>query len=234
MHIQQITGTIKIVTGLHIGGADTTIKIGGIDSAVVKNPISNHPTIPGSSIKGKMRSLLEMFVGHNGEKPLSPDDISKCAKQAIAKDILYLFGTSADAKTPEYGISRLSFYDCDLNADWIEIQKENTNLTASLTEEKAENVIDRITGAAQHPRFIERVPAGAIFDFKLSIRFMPEDDQNHLFETLLTGFKLLTLDSLGGSGSRGYGKIAFENLKNTAGEDIQSQLNTLDLFNKDS
>ncbi len=235
MHIQQITGQIKIVTGLHIGGADTTIKIGGIDSSVVKNPVTNYPTIPGSSLKGKIRSLLEMYAGHNGEDPVAPKDVDKCikselAKPELAKDILKLFGTRADAGTHDYGVSRLSFYDCDLCSEWAEQQQNNDNLSASLTEEKAENVINRITGTAQHPRRIERVPAGAVFGFTLNIRYMADDNREQLLQTLLTGLKLLTLDSLGGSGSRGYGKVDFKNLRRGDDTSLQQQLDALDLF----
>ena len=57
--IKEITATIEIVTGLHIGGNNDEIKIGGIDNPVIKNPLTNEPYIPGSSLKGKIRSLIE-------------------------------------------------------------------------------------------------------------------------------------------------------------------------------
>lgn len=107
------------------------------------------------------------------------------------------------------GASRLVFWDCDLNETWA---NEITQDGLSLTEAKSENTIDRITATAGNPRLTERVPAGAEFDFKLTIRVFDEDDKQELLNTVLSGLKLLELDSLGGSGSRGYGKVKFTEL----------------------
>jgi CRISPR-associated protein Csm3 len=57
-----ITSTIEVETGLHISGGEGKLDIGGIDKLVVRDPISEHPYIPGSSIKGKLRSILERFL----------------------------------------------------------------------------------------------------------------------------------------------------------------------------
>lgn len=229
-NIIKITGTITLKTGLHIGGSNNSIKIGGIDSEVVKNPITNYPMIPGASIKGKIRSLLEWKCGHGGEKPLGPGDVEKAKEPDLAENILRLFGTSADSENPKYGISRLSFYDCDLDADWAEKNRGNNALTASLTEEKSENVINRISGQAEHPRFIERTPAGAEFDFTIAMRVFADDNTDALLNTLLSGMKLLTYDALGGSGSRGYGKVEFSNLTQNSPDDIQNQFDKIDPF----
>ena len=53
-----IQGKIKVLTGLHIGGPTTGLNIGGVDNIVIKDA-KGKPYIPGSSLKGKMRSLLE-------------------------------------------------------------------------------------------------------------------------------------------------------------------------------
>lgn len=53
------TGIITLKTGLHIGGTNASLNIGGPDNFVVRNPIDNIPYIPGSSLKGKMRALVE-------------------------------------------------------------------------------------------------------------------------------------------------------------------------------
>jgi len=128
-------------------------------------------------------------------------------------NILRLFGVSGgdqldEAQARELGPTRLSFWDCDLSADWVK-RVDDANLM--FTEVKSENRINRITGVAEHPRNTERVPAGAEFDFRLSLKVL--DGETDLLPTVLAGLKLIELDSLGGSGSRGYGKVRFVDLK---------------------
>lgn len=212
-NIIEIKATLLLKSGLHIGAGDNEMHIGGIDNSVVKNPITNHPYIPGSSLKGKIRSLLEWKSGEVKNKPLSLNDLEKAQSKQAVELILKLFGVSGDAEDSEkmqkIGASRLVFWDCDLNETWA---NEITQDGLSLTEAKSENTIDRITATAGNPRLTERVPAGAEFDFKLTIRVFDEDDKQELLNTVLSGLKLLELDSLGGSGSRGYGKVKFTEL----------------------
>ncbi|HJF75099.1 type III-A CRISPR-associated RAMP protein Csm3 [Gallibacterium anatis] len=211
-NIVEIKATLVLKTGLHIGSGDSEMHIGGIDNAVIKNPITQKPYIPGSSLKGKIRSLLEWRSGEVKEKPLSISDI-KGSNAEMVKDILRLFGVSADSNKEEsvlkeIGVARLGFQDCEFTSDWEQYLEEN-NLSA--TEAKFENTIDRITSTAGNPRQTERIPAGAKFDFKLTLRQFENDSEN-LIDLLLKGLRLLELDSLGGSGSRGYGKVEFQNL----------------------
>ena len=214
--ITTITATLELVTGLRIGAGDSEMHIGGVDNTVIKHPHTQSPYIPGSSLKGKMRSLLEWRSGAVQEEALGWKDFEKTsgATQAEVKRILQLFGISGDAKLgieqmSTMGPTRVSFWDCSLNADW---EKQIREDNFSLTEVKSENRINRISGVAEHPRQTERVPAGAQFDFRLSIRKLAGDGPE-LIETVLQGLKLLELDSVGGSGSRGYGKVKFVNLK---------------------
>jgi len=234
-NIQKITGQIELLSGLHIGSGNTEIHIGGTDNPVIKNPITQQPYIPGSSIKGKMRSLLEWQLGVVGEtegNPLSFKHIRKLDNntQARAKDLLKLFGGAPDSNNEqdlveEIGPTRLAFWDCSLDAKWVE-DMDKKNLL--LTETKMENMIDRIQGTAAHGsgiRNTERVPATAKFDFNLTLRV---HDNENLIGTILVGLKLLELTGLGGSGSRGYGKIKFLGLK-LEGQDLQTQLDQLNL-----
>lgn len=214
INIIEITATLVLKTGLHIGAGDSEMHIGGIDNTVIKNPLTQSPYIPGSSLKGKIRSLLEWKSGEitSGE-PLKLNDISNAKDKSAVKNILKLFGVTGDSKNDEallkeLGTSRLAFWDCNLNPEW-EAQIREDNLL--LTEAKSENTINRITATADNPRQTERVPAGAEFDFKLTLRQF-EGDSEELLDLILKGLRLLELDSLGGSGSRGYGKIAFEKL----------------------
>jgi CRISPR-associated protein Csm3 len=65
----KLTSNLVVKTGLHIGGGSMSLDIGGIDKAVVRDPLTKHPYLPGSSIKGKMRSILERFL----DKPVNRD-----------------------------------------------------------------------------------------------------------------------------------------------------------------
>lgn len=211
-NIEKITGKITLLTGLHIGSGNTEMHIGGTDNPVIKNPVTLEPYIPGSSIKGKMRSLLEWeagLVGITDGKPISFEHLNELTAGDLqaAKEIISLFGGAPKPGTnskllADIGPTRLAFWDCNLNTKWVEMMN-NRNLL--LTETKMENTIDRIKGTAEHPRNTERVPAGAEFDFAVSVRVHNNED---FYDILLRGLKLLEITGLGGSGSRGYGKIA--------------------------
>ena len=212
--IKEIKGKIILKSGLHIGAGDMEMKIGGTDNPVIKHPHTLEPFIPGSSLKGKVRSLLEMRSGlmkkSNG-KPLSPSDLKECndeEEKEEGKQILRLFGSSGaadDEDLAELGPTRVSFADAFLNEKWKEKATANQ---WSLIEVKSENTIDRIKGTAKDPRFIERVPSGVEFDFCVALKIMKED--KGLEDFLIGGLRLLQMDALGGSGSRGYGKIEFK------------------------
>ena len=195
----KFSAQIRLETGLHIGGSDAFAAIGAIDSPIIKDPITNLPIIPGSSLKGKMRTLLAKVYNEKvAEKPSDDSDI-----------LSRLFGNSNDER---FKMGRLIFRDAFLsNADELD------SLGArSYTEVKFENTIDRITAEAT-PRQIERAIRNSTFDFEL-IYEITDKNENQVeedFKVIRDGLKLLELDYLGGSGSRGYGKVAFENLKAT-------------------
>lgn len=229
--IKKLEGTLTLKSGLHIGSGNMEMHIGGTDSPVIKHPHTLEPYIPGSSLKGKVRSLLEMSSGlmiktEGGVVStkvlgtLSGEDKNK------AEAIIKIFGSGGDDKGEETGLgpTRVSFSDCYLNEEWKKKAQANR---WQLTEVKSENTIDRIKGTAANPRFIERVPEGTKFEFRLSFKVLDEGDEK-LFDLLLEGLKLLELDAIGGSGSRGYGRIAFE-FRDT---DIQGKFKNLNPFDK--
>jgi len=197
-----IEGEIVLLTGLHIGGSKESGEIGGLDNPVIKT-VEGIPYIPGSSIKGKVRCLLERKYG---AKPKNPGDPCGCGEC----DVCLLFGAhSADNKT----ISRLIIRDSYLDKEHFikEVLKDNIE-DITYTEEKTENIIDRIKGTAQHPRIMERVPAKARFRFLSSISFYENDNIESLIKLFIEGLRLLEDEYLGGSGTRGYGHIRFDNL----------------------
>ncbi len=210
--IKKLEGTITLKSGLHIGSGNMEMHIGGTDSPVIKHPHSLEPYIPGSSLKGKVRSLLEMSKGlmiHTGGSVVSNETLNKCTgdEKDACEAILKIFGSSgADKEDYKLGPTRVSFSDCYLADDW---KKDARERRLQLTEVKSENSIDRIKGTALSPRFIERVPEGTKFSFTLTFKMLQNGDEP-LFNMLLEGLKLLEFDALGGSGSRGYGRIKFE------------------------
>jgi CRISPR-associated protein Csm3 len=216
--IRTITAKLTVKTGLHIGAGSSIKAIGGVDSPVIKNPLTQQPYIPASSFKGKIRCLLERLAGCSSEKVLSQADITnqQIHHLNLGNDILKLFGSSADAKdTQNIQTARVTFRDAFFNEEWYQNNIDKRNLLD--TEVKSENTINRISGTADNPRFKERVLAGSEFDIVLQLKTFNKDgktdDADRLMNTLLRGFALLELDALGNSGSRGYGQIEFSNIK---------------------
>ncbi|MDQ7837999.1 MAG: type III-A CRISPR-associated RAMP protein Csm3 [Thermodesulfobacteriota bacterium] len=216
--IKRLEGTITLKSGLHIGSGNMEMHIGGTDSPVIKHPHTLEPYIPGSSLKGKVRALLEMESGlmlHTKGDVVSSKTLE--AKEVKAnteltdkcEGILKVFGSSGADREDEtgFGPTRVSFADCYLDDVWKNKARDNRWL---LTEEKSENVINRIKGTAEHPRFIERVPEGTVFRFLVTFKVLQDGDEALFDGVLLKGLKLLEMDALGGSGSRGYGRIGFE------------------------
>ena len=220
MQIEEIKGTIKLESGLHIGGGDDTMKIGGIDNQVIKDTNRGEPYIPGSSLKGKMRSLLEWhfgLVGFSDGNPFSPKYMKSPfpkEKYEIATNLLKLFGcslTKDDEKIIEelnlnLGITRINVGDCFIT-DKTKEEYENGNI--KLSEAKYENVIDRSNGTAKHPRQTERVPAGVEFDFSIRYKVLDGDSEEEFKKIIEKGLELIEKDYLGGNGSRGYGRVKF-------------------------
>lgn len=206
--IIEFKARIKVLTGLHIGSGNNEMHIGGTDSPVIKHPHSNKPYIPGSSLKGKMRSLLELAHGVVTAKggPMNSKSIENI-KNGNGPLLLQLFGTSGDEGKNELGPTRLIFRDATLNEQWLKTNITDKNLI--LTETKFENSINRISGTAENPRNIERVPAGTEFDFCLAVKCFETDNQAAIKNMIFIGLKLIEKDALGGSGSRGYGRIQF-------------------------
>lgn len=189
----RISGDIIVKTGMHIGGSSAFTAIGAIDSPVIKDVRTNLPMLPGSSLKGKMRSLLArefntaiVDADHDHER------------------IQRLFGNAQKGNIKR---SRILFTDMVLANEG---ELRNAGLQ-SLTEVKFENSISRMTAVA-NPRQIERVVRGSVFELDLIYEMENEAEFIEDMETLAEGMKLLQFDYLGGSGSRGYGKIRFENI----------------------
>ena len=208
----RIQTSITLMTGLHIGGSSDNVEIGGIDNPVIKLATrGNEPYIPGSSLKGKMRCLLEQAAG--------------ASQVGMDKDVNNLFGITENRtlKTSNQP-SKLIVRDAMLSNESKETLLACDNLDMPYTENKWENVIDRTKGVAEHPRQSERVPAGAIFNAEFVINIWDDDEENEMMDLFMKGIKLLENDYLGGSGSRGYGQIKF-------GEFVKTELSDANKWN---
>lgn len=183
---------VQLETGLHIGGNKDNYGIGGIDSPVIKNPLNNQPIIPGSSLKGKIRMLMEV---------VETDEYSAHINK---KNVINMFGAREEKDKEDSSITRIIFRDLVLTNESVR-ELESKLGEGFYTEIKAENSIDRIKGKS-NPRFQERIPAGAVFEGECIIQYQSNDNVDYL-NLLKVGFKLLENNYLGGSGSRGYGKI---------------------------
>lgn len=208
-----VRGLIVARTGLSIGGTDTGLGISGADRVVVRDPLSHQPYIPGSSLKGRMRSLVERAAGEFGPTPggIGGGPIRNPESDA-AKALCALYGQPADEKAAVP--ARISVRDARLaNAAKLAASRD---LDLPFTELKTEVTVDRITAKAT-PHHYERVPAGAVFGLDIVVSAYKisndgkdaDDDEAALLGQLFAGLRLVQDDTLGACGSRGYGKVAF-------------------------
>jgi len=215
-----INGFVICETGMHIGASKENMEIGAIDAPVVRDPVTRQPYIPGSSLKGKLRALLEkalliseknLLKKRNIGTEKNPLLIHVCDNSSLASDckLCRLFGSTAGKGDANNNFpSRLIVRDLYLTSESVE-RLTGIDTGLQYTEWKFENAIDRVTSAA-NPRQIERVPRGA--EFKLEIIYDVEN-LDHLatdLKNLKLAFELLELDALGGHGSRGYGKVSLK------------------------
>jgi CRISPR-associated protein Csm3 len=202
-----IKGEIIAKSGIMVGGSTSAFQIGGTDKQVIRNPINQMPYIPGSSLKGKMRSLLELNKGtiNSSRGNFGPTH----NPEHLAAQLFGHIKNRDQNNNKSQQASRIIVRDAELtNAD----EFDNTELL--YTEVKAENSIDRITSAA-NPRFFERVPKGAKFGLEIIINIFSSSDEREkrsdneeaFIDGAFTALKLVQDDYLGGGGSRGNGQI---------------------------
>lgn len=190
-----IRAELELLTGMHIGTSDGIATIGAVDSVVIRDPLTNQTMIPGSSLKGKIRRLLL-----SEQEKLYIEDCPKLER---------LFGTSSNKEEKIEG--RLQFSDAFLTKE-SEEELSKKQLDLQYTEIKFENSIDAITLIA-NPRQIERAVKGSKYTVILNYTLQKINEIEEDFESIAKGFKLLQLDYIGGSGTRGYGRVKFNNIE---------------------
>lgn len=201
-----VEGVIRCETGLRIGGSKDSLEIGAMDNPIIRHPVNGLPYIPGSSLKGKMRSLLEIKASSYDQTTGKPCSCANC-------DVCRLFGCGDPQKARE--MTRLLFRDAMITSESeVQLREVQEEKGLNFSEVKSENWIDRRTGKAGRGglRTQERVPEGTTFHFELSVRIFESDDKEHFKKKIREGLQLMQQDYLGSSGSRGYGKIKFLDL----------------------
>jgi CRISPR-associated protein Csm3 len=255
----KLTSTLFVETGLHIGGGGENLNIGGLDKPVIRDPLTRHPYLPGSSIKGKLRSILERLLnkplnrpGGSGTFRYESDDLESGFTEVTSEQFISFEGARTCSLSRVFGSTgtncwikstvvseqqlerlnappetiegeqylkvkgrnapaRLIVRDCHLLPESAEkLKKIDTGLY--MTEWKFENGMDRITAAA-NPRQLERVPAGSEFNFELIYTVEDASQAVEDLKNIAIAIAILEDDALGGHGSRGYGKVRFQNFK---------------------
>ncbi len=214
---------IVLETGLHIGGSKDNFHIGGVDSPVITELMKvgdNEeqrflPYIPGSSLRGKMRSLLEItdkdvkIFNENGDGRIKIGEnyIEYSGESKILKK---LFGVPADEskESKEFNTTRLVIRDAKPTSETIKLWEKQEDVVNGVVV-KGENSINRLTSRA-NPRFIERIPPGSVFEGELILLVFEGDDEEKMKKKVEDGLKLMEENYLGGSGTRGYGKVKIE------------------------
>ena len=191
-----------VCTGMHIGDSSAFSAIGAVDSQVVRDPLTGLPIVPGSSLKGKLRTLLARSISGDIQHMPKHDDDDERVKR--------LFGSSSPVRA-----ARLQFSDCFVS-NAAEMRR------VGITEVKAENGINRADSVA-NPRFIERVSRGTAFDVNIVYEIADEAQITEDLALLAKGMKLLQLDYLGGHGTRGSGRV---NLKDFSITPFEAKLDT--------
>lgn len=204
-----INGQIVCDSGLHIGDSTDGIDIGGSDSPIIRDPITEYPYIPGSSLKGKLRSLLELSDKQSSDSVIKNGGKVSTDENCIATQIFGLTPNDDKVDAEKNYQTRIIVRDSQPSEDTIEMWKNHKQLSSG-AELKWENTINRITSSA-NPRNIERVPKDSKFNFEIIFSTYSEEEFKNIIR-LLEAMKLLENNYLGGSGSRGSGQVHFENI----------------------
>jgi CRISPR-associated protein Csm3 len=215
--VRQITGRIVVETGLRIGGSQETMEISGNDNPIIRNPENAEPYVPGSSLKGRMRSLAEWYYGQipmNGD--VTKPDVTSTTSRVFGKPAKQPKEDMNSTERAAYssGPTRLIVRDALLSEDSRTAFREGRQIT----EVKSENSINRLTAMA-NPRPMERVLPGVAFDLNIAYRVFEingdggKTDEDLFDSVVLRALALVQADALGGGVSRGNGKVRFDNLK---------------------
>lgn len=202
-------GIIYCKTGLHIGGSNDSVEIGGSDNVIIRDSINNYPFIPGSSLKGKLRSLMELNDGEYVDNLIEDMKAGKDAPSKESDIAVRIFGGSVENKTIQFP-TRIIVRDSFPTKETIDIWKEHPDIING-AELKYENQLNRLRASA-NPRNIERVPRGSEFEFEIILSVYDEDEKQDNIINIINAMRRLEDNYLGGSGTRGFGQVSFKDI----------------------
>jgi CRISPR-associated protein Csm3 len=217
LKVHTLTATLTVVTGLRVGGSQETLEISGLDNPIVRNPANAEPYIPGSSIKGRMRSLAEWYFGElprGGDVTKPREDSGTARVFGLPARSVGQQASEAEKKAYTRGPTRLVVRDAHLSEHW----RDQFRKGRPVTEVKSENSINRLTSMA-NPRPMERVLPGVQFEVEMLFRIFDVDgdrgagDEQDFKDVLLVALRLAEADALGGGSSRGNGKFRLDALR---------------------
>lgn len=207
-HVRRLKFTIELVDGGRIGGSGGGLEIGGVDAnlTAIRNPVNGQPYIPGSSLKGKLRSTLEKIYGKG-------QDGKPCRCGLVTCEVCPIFGAHMNPRS-ECAPTRIVVRDAQLSARSIEEWNKRSNEGLPVFELKTENIVDRKSGAAEHPRTGERVLPGSKFDGEILLHVYQGDKDEQQMKNILKGLHVIEeFSALGAGGSRGSGRVKFDSIK---------------------
>lgn len=199
-HYIKCTAKIKILTGMLVGGQKEGIMIGGIDNPIIRNPVTGRPYLPGSTLKGRFRMALELKYRDTNDEPFGVGPSTNIGNRSL---VVKMFGSGSPKKIEQP--TRCIFRDSYLSSGFEDY---------SQTEEKTEVKMDRYKQSAMKGgnRTSERIADGAKFDFEVMIRIFEDDNEDEFQNRIREAIHIIELEYLGGSGTRGYGRVKFEDL----------------------
>jgi len=224
----SITGVLRCKTGTRIGGSKEELAIGVMENPILRDPLDKYPYIPGSSLKGKMRALLELHYGRVGWKYETPNpregrqggpyldknsgEPCGCRQGLDECPVCTIFGPHK-AAGHKLGPTRIIVRDSIVTDEWKDKLKELQEEGLQYAEVKTENIINRRTGVAEHPRPMERVPKDTEFHLNMTLRIFEGDDEVKMKNYIREALDMMQQDYIGGSGTRGYGWVEIRDLQ---------------------
>lgn len=207
----EVSGTMEVLSGLRIGAGGSSLDIGGLDNPILRHPVTRLPYVPGSSVKGKLRSLIEVNGYSTGSFQNPQSNSSPCGCGSCVA--CWLFGCGNVRNTSEP--SRLIFRDCTMQKESVDKLQPLLAEGVFYSEVKAEVTMDRGTGkvGGGGPRTMDRIASGSKLDFRMTCRVFEGDNEAVMKAAVGHALRLLEAEGLGGSVTRGYGQVRFEDLK---------------------
>jgi len=187
-----LTGTVEAITPLHVGSGKSEFEIGEVDMPILTTP-EGQPYIPGSSLKGRVRAEAERIARQKGMVVCYPPKVDNmCGSKGNINALCIccrIFGTAGNVSVA----SKVKFRDA-YPLDTVGALLERTGIA-----------IDRETGTVAKGAFytIQAVPAGARFGLEIVAENLSEDE----LKLLKAALKSVEDSALGGSSSRGFGKV---------------------------